>query len=242
MFSIFQKKKMAPIHQLTVDMHSHLLPGIDDGAKTLDHTLGMLRKFEELGYKKLIFTPHVMSGVYDNTPEIILAKLEDVRQLIREYKLSLEVDASAEYYLDETFLEKIKTKNLLPFNENHILFECSFRDESILLEEAVFQLQTGGFQPVIAHFERYLCYHGSIEKAKQLRAQGVFIQVNLNSFAGHYGPAVQKQAELLLKNKLIDLAASDCHRIEHLHILEGNLHRKSFHQLFELPLRNSSLV
>lgn len=241
MFSLFRKKKYASLQHLVVDMHSHLLPGIDDGSKDLDHTFGMLQKFQELGYKKLIFTPHIMSGVYDNTPEIILGKLAEVRQLILEYKLDLEVDASAEYYLDETFLEKIKTKNLLPFNTNYILFECSFRDESILLEEAVFQLQSSGYQPVIAHFERYLPYHGSVQKARELRSQGVLVQVNLNSFSGHYGPDVQKQAELLLKEKLIDFAASDCHRIEHLHILENNLHKKTFHQLLELQLRNSSL-
>lgn len=242
MFSLFSKKKPAPIEKLAVDMHSHLLPGIDDGSKGLDHTLGMLLKFKEFGYKKLIFTPHIMSGVYDNTPEIILGKLEEVRLLIAEHNIDLEIDASAEYYLDETFLEKIKSKNLLPFNGNYILFECSFRDESILLDEAIFQLQTSGYQPVIAHFERYMCYHGSVEKARQLRNQGVFIQLNLNSLTGHYGPDVQKQAELLLREKLIDFAASDCHRIEHLHILEKNLHKKTLHQLFELPLRNSSLI
>ena len=242
MFSLFQKKKPAPIEKLAVDMHNHLLPGIDDGSKDLDHTLGMLLKFSELGYKKLVFTPHIMSGVYNNTPEIILGKLEEVRKLIAEQNIDLKIDASAEYYLDETFLEKIRSKNLLPFNGNHILFECSFRDESILLDETVFQLQTAGYQPVWAHFERYLPYHGSVEKARQLRNQGVFIQANLNSFTGHYGPAVQKQAELLLKEKLIDFAATDCHRIEHLHILENNLHKKTMHQLFELPLRNSSLI
>lgn len=242
MLSLFRKKTPAPLGKLVVDMHSHLLPGIDDGSKSLDHTLGMLIKFREFGYKKLIFTPHIMSGVYDNTPEIILGKLEEVRRLITDHQLDLEVDASAEYYLDETFLGKIKTKNLLPFNGNYILFECSFRDESILLDEAVFQLQTSGYQPVLAHFERYLCYHGSVEKARQLRSQGVFIQLNLNSLAGHYGPEIQKQGELLLKEKLIDFAASDCHRIEHLQILENNLYKKAFHQLFELPLRNPSLI
>lgn len=238
------KKNREPVNigQLQVDMHSHLLPGIDDGAKTMEHTIGMLRKFEAFGYKKLIFTPHVMSGVYDNTPEIILSKLEDVRMMISKLGLQLEVDASAEYYLDETLLEKIKAKKLLPFSGNHILFECSFRDEPILLDETVFQLQTNGYQPVFAHVERYVYYHESIEKMKQLRSHGVLLQVNLNSFAGHYGPAVQKQAELLLKHKLIDYAATDCHRLEHLEILERNLGKKSFHQLMELPLKNSELA
>lgn len=240
--SLFSSKQNAPIHKVKADMHSHLLPGIDDGAKDLDHTIGMLRKFAELGYEKLILTPHVMSGVYNNTTEIILAKLEEVRQVIKELEIPLTVEASAEYYLDEVFIEKIKAKDLLPFHGNHILFECSFRDEPRFLEQSVFELQTKGYQPVLAHFERYIYYHGSIEKAKQLRAQGVLIQVNLNSFTGHYGPPVLKQAELLLKHRLIDYVGTDCHRIEHLQILEQNLGKKSFHQLFELPLLNSKLV
>lgn len=240
-FSRFSSKQNAPLHKLKADMHSHLLPGIDDGSKDIDHTIGMLRKFVELGYEKLILTPHVMTGVYNNTTEIILGKLEEVKQVIKELEIPIIIEASAEYYLDETFLEKIKSKDLLPFHGNHILFECSFRDEPRALEQAVFELQTKGYQPVLAHFERYIYYHGSIEKAKQLRAQGVLIQANLNSFTGHYGPQVLKQAELLLKNRLIDYAGSDCHRIEHLQILEQNLGKKSFHKLFELPLKNFEL-
>src|SRR6218665_2459991 len=165
MLSFLRPKKNASLAPLKVDIHSHLLPGIDDGAQTLDHTLGMLRKFEELGYQKMVLTPHVMSGVYNNTPEIIREKLEEVRNLIRETKINLEVDASAEYYLDDTFLELIRTNNLIPFNGNHILFECSFRDVPLLLDQVIFELQSKQYQPIIAHLERYYYYHKSIEKA-----------------------------------------------------------------------------
>lgn len=238
MFDFLKSKKPVSLAPLKVDIHSHLLPGIDDGAATIDHTLGMLRKFEDLGYKKLIFTPHVMSGVYNNTPEIILSKLEEVRNLIAETGLHLEVDASAEYYLDETFIELIRAGGLLPFNGNHVLFECSFRDEPKLLEQVVFDLQSKNYQPIIAHLERYFYYHKSIEKAKQLKNMGVLIQVNMLSFTGHYGPDVKKQAELLLKNNLIDILGSDCHRIEHLRILEKNLHLPAFKALLSMGLKN----
>ncbi len=238
MLGFLRPKKPVSLAPLQVDIHSHLLPGIDDGAQTLDHTLGMLRKFEEFGYKKMIFTPHVMSGVYNNTPAIIRAKLEEVRNLIRETGINLEVDASAEYYLDDTFLEFIRNNDLIPFNGNHILFECSFRDAPLLLDQVIFDLQSKQYQPVIAHLERYYYYHKSIEKAKQLKAQGVLIQVNLLSFTGHYGPDIKKQAELLLKHNLIDIVGSDCHRIEHLHIIEKNLYLPAFKKLLSQPLKN----
>lgn len=234
-----QKKEAADLGgKLLVDIHSHLLPGIDDGAPTMDHTIGMLRKFEELGYQKLIFTPHVMSGVYDNTSEIILNKLDEVRKVSQDLGLKLVLEASAEYYFDETLFERIRTKDFLPFHGNHVLFEFSFRNQPSQVEELVFQLKSAGYQPVLAHFERYIYFHSSIEVAKSLRERGCYIQVNLNSFTGHYGPEVKNQAIRLLKAGLIDILGSDCHRIQHLESIEKSLKEPVFHQLLDLQVKN----
>ena len=227
---------------LLVDIHSHLLPGIDDGAPTMDHTIGMLRKFEELGYQKLILTPHVMLGVYDNSSEIILQKLEEVRTVSRELGLKLVLEASAEYYFDETLFERIRTKDLLPFHGNHILFEFSFRNQPSQVEDIVFGLKSAGYQPVLAHFERYMYFHPAIEIARSLRERGCYIQVNLNSFTGHYGPDVKNQAIRLLKAGLIDILGSDCHRIQHLQLLEASLSQPIFHQLLELKVKNRQFL
>ena len=240
LFKSSRKNTPADLSQLVVDLHSHLLPGIDDGSKSMDHTLGMLLKFEELGYKKVITTPHVMHGFYDNTTAIILEKLEEVRAAIRQAGLTIEIDASAEYYYDETLFERIKSKDLLPFCGNHVLFECSFRSEPQQLEELAFAFRSSGYQPILAHFERYFYYHGSVEMARKLRERGVWIQLNLNSLTGHYGPDVKKQGLLLIKEQLVDVAGTDCHRIEHLQLLENHLDDKAFHQLLELPLRNAT--
>ena len=234
-----QKKDAADLGgKLLVDIHSHLLPGIDDGAPTMDHTIGMLRKFEELGYRKLILTPHIMSGVYNNTPEIILKKLEEVRAVSADLGLKLILEASAEYFFDETLVERIRTKDLLPFSGNHVLFEFSFRNQPFQVEELIFQLQSAGYQPVLAHFERYIYFHPSIEVAKSLRERGCFIQVNLNSFTGHYGPEVKSQAIKLLKAGVIDILGSDCHRIQHLESIERSLKEPVFHQLLDLQVKN----
>lgn len=240
-FSALNRQKRKPVNlgeALRVDIHSHLLPGIDDGAPTMDHTIGMLRKFEELGYEKLILTPHIMSGVYNNTSEIILQKLEEVRKVSTDLGLKLILEASAEYYFDETLFERIRTKDLLPFHGNHILFEFSFRNQPSQVEELVFTLKSSGYQPVLAHFERYMYYHPSIEVARTLRERGCFIQVNLNSFTGHYGPDVKNQAVRLLKAGLIDILGSDCHRIQHLELLESSLKESIFHQLAESTVKN----
>ena len=244
-FSAFirQKKEAVKLGEnLIVDIHSHLLPGIDDGAPTMDHTIGMLRKFEELGYQKLIMTPHIMSGVYDNTSEIILNKLEEVRKVSQDLGLKLILEASAEYYFDETLFERLRNKDLLPFQGNHILFEFSFRNQPSQIEELVFQLKSAGYQPVLAHFERYVYFHSSVEVARSLRERGCFIQVNLNSFTGHYGPDVKNQAIRLLKAGLIDVLGSDCHRIQHLELLENSLKDSIFHQLSEVKFKNTGFI
>lgn len=245
LFGLFNRQEKEPAklgESLLVDMHSHLLPGLDDGAPTMDHTIGMLRKFEALGYRKLIMTPHVMSGVYDNTSELIRSKLEEVRKVSQELGLNLILEATAEYFFDETLFERIRNNDLLPFNGNHILFEFSFRNQPSQIEDLIFQLKSAGYQPILAHFERYMYFHPSIEVAKSLRERGCLIQVNLNSFTGHYGPEVKAQAMKLLKSGLIDLLGSDCHRIQHLETLERSLKDSVFHQLAALKVKNAQFL
>jgi protein-tyrosine phosphatase len=241
LFGFLKSSGSADLSRLVTDVHSHLLPGLDDGSKSPDHSIGMIRKFEELGYKKLITTPHVMHGVYDNNAPKILQKLEEVRQAISAAGLKITLEASAEYFLDEHFLELIRRGDLLPFSGNHILFECAFNHEPKFLDEAVFMLRSQGYRPVLAHFERYNYFHGSLDAARRVRDAGCYIQLNLNSLTGHYGPEIQKQGLRMIRERIVDIASSDCHRIEHLQLLEKHLSDKPFHRLLELDLKNPSL-
>ena len=240
MLGLFSKKYSADISRLKVDVHSHLIPGIDDGAQTMDHSLGMINRFVELGYQKLVTTPHVMTDTYNNSPEIILSGLNQVREAIKSAAIDIEIDASAEYYFDEFLIERINKRELLTFGDNHVLFEFSFNQAPSHVDELIFAFQSNGFRPVLAHFERYVYYSG-IEKAQELSERGVLIQLNLNSLTGHYGKQAQKQAELLIDRKFVDLAGSDCHRIEHLDILQRHLSKKHMHKLLDLDLLNYKL-
>ena len=243
--NIFSKKQsFEPIDLsiLKTDMHSHLIPGIDDGSKSMDETIAMLAKFKELGYKKVITTPHIMSDFYRNTPEIILGGLNDVREELKRINLDIEIEAAAEYYFDETLFIKLKEKSFLTFAENHVLIEFSFTSVPQGYETLFFDMLTNGYKPVIAHFERYNFLHGSVDQARAWRENGIYIQLNINSLIGHYGPSVKKQAEMLVDAELIDFIATDCHRIEHLHILEQQLSSSIYlKKALELPLRNHLL-
>jgi protein-tyrosine phosphatase len=242
--SLFSKKeKAAPfdLSCLIADMHSHLIPGIDDGSKTMDETLAMLAKFEVLGYSKIITTPHIMAEVYPNTTEIILSGLEKVRNAAKEIGISLEIEAAAEYYFDQSLIEKIQHKNVLSFGKNYVLVEFSFHAQPDNEHRLFFEMQLANYRPILAHFERYSYFHGSTKKAKEYKEKGAFIQVNLNSLTGHYGPGVKKQAERLIDEELVDFVGSDCHRIQHLMHLEENLSMPYFLKLGELQLKNKLL-
>ena len=231
------------LSQFGVDMHSHLIPGIDDGSQSMDETIAMLAKFESLGYKKIITTPHIMSDYYRNTPEIILGGMEKVKVAIKKHNLSIELQAAAEYYFDETLLKKLEERErLLTFGDNYVLFEFSFHSEPNQIDRLYFEFLAQKYKPVLAHFERYAFTLGSVDKAAERREMGVNIQMNFNSLSGHYGPEVKKQAELLVDEKLVDFVATDCHRMDHLMILEMNLRSSYVHKLADLPVKNIQLL
>lgn len=242
--SLFAKKQQLPPFDLSLikaDMHSHLIPGIDDGSRSMDETIAMLAKFESLGYSKIITTPHIMNEVYPNTPEIILEGLEHVRLTAEGLGISMQIEAAAEYYFDDSLVEKVKEGTVLSFGDRYVLVEFSFHTAPVYESSLFFEMQIANYKPVLAHFERYSYYHGSVEKAIEFREKGVNIQVNLNSLTGHYGPEVRKQAQRLIDNQLVDFVGSDCHRIQHQLLLEEHLSDPYFHKLGSLNLKNQSL-
>lgn len=230
------------LSELRADMHSHLIPGIDDGSPSMEHTIGMLLRFVELGYKKVITTPHIMSDHYPNTPEIINSGLTEVRNEIEKLNIPISIEAAAEYYFDEFLFDKIKNKELQTFGENFVLFEFSFVSKPHNIDQLIFDFKTNNYTPILAHYERYPYFFDlGAEFVESLRNKGVKIQMNLNSLTGHYGKEIQKQAEMLIDKKLVDFVGTDCHRIEHLDILESNLKGEYFHKLSDLNLLNNKL-
>lgn len=243
LFNLFKKKKnevLPPfdISKFKVDIHSHLIPGIDDGSQNMDQTIAMLAKFESMGYKKIITTPHVMSDSFPNNRDTILGGLEDVKKEMKKVGLKIELEAAAEYYFDETLMVKIKERDLLTFGDNYVLVEFAFHSPPQYLDQLFFEMQTRGYRPVVAHFERYMYYLGKIDQAIAWRQKGINIQVNLNSLTGHYGPDIRKQAERLIDAGEFDFVGTDCHRIEHLMLLEENLHLPHFHKIGNYLIKN----
>ena len=232
---------------LGTDMHSHLLPGLDDGAETVEHSLDLLRALRELGYRKLIMTPHIMGDFYKNTPEGIRAALQQLREAAAEAGLDdVALDCAAEYYLDEFLGRKLADgTEMLTFggDKRYLLFETSYMNEPLNLFEIIFELKAQGYTPVLAHPERYTYFYGRFAEVEALRRDyGVLLQVNLNSLAGYYSPAAKKVAEQLVDNGLVDFVGTDTHHLRHTDtLLRRTLPLPHMEKLLQLPLLNNSL-
>ncbi len=229
MWNLFNKNRdFESALPLTVDFHSHFLPGLDDGCVELEESMSLIKQMHDYGYTHIIMSPHVMGDYYKNTPEMILEKLHLVREEAKKRNIDLMLDATAEYYLDEWFEDKIKNRLLLPFGGNKILFEISYVNEPRNLFETVFDLQVAGYQPVLAHPERYSFYHDHFDIYEKLVAQGCHLQVNLLSLVGYYGNAEKRTAEKLAEKNLIYYVSSDAHRQKHIELLKDVFETKSF--------------
>jgi tyrosine-protein phosphatase YwqE len=220
------KGKRFDFSLLKVDIHSHLLPGIDDGAQDIETSLELIKGMVELGYKKLITTPHIMWDIYKNTHEVILEKLALVKNAVRNAGIDVEIHTAAEYFLDEHVEELLQKKEpLLTISDNMVLTEFSMAFPSMNIKDILFKMQMQGYQPVIAHAERYTYLERNKKFYTELKDIGCLLQLNLLSLNGHYGRSVTELAQYLLKNGYYSLVGTDLHHSGH---LEGL-------QRFEMP-------
>jgi protein-tyrosine phosphatase len=221
-------------------MHSHLLPGIDDGVKTHDEAFAVIRQFQDLGYRKLITTPHIMTDYYGNTAASVAEAYKNFIPAFREQKFSIELQFAAEYYLDETVIKLIAEKEeVLTFGDRYFLFETNAVSEPLQIKEFIFSLTSQGYRPVLAHPERY--QYMTMQKAEDLVNRGVLLQVNMLSLIGYYGPPIQKLAEKFIDKKLVSILGSDCHNADHISLLKKVQKTKAYRKAVELPLLNFTL-
>jgi len=244
---LFKSGKVQPdLSFILVDMHSHLLPNLDDGLKSIEDTIRFIGDLYQLGYRKLICTPHILSDLYPNTKQTILPALLRVRDALSEANIPMRIEAAAEYMMDHDFYEMIqnvKKEDLLTINNQYILVEMSYLAPSPNVEEIIFALRMLGLTPILAHPERYSYYHHTFTQYERFKELGCKLQVNILSLSGGYGPHVKKSAEKLFKKKMVDFVGTDMHHEKHLEMLKSIAARKDFHELMnEAELLNKRLL
>ena len=238
MFS-FLKKRVSIVDAMEgyIDIHNHILPGIDDGATNVEDSISLIRRMNEFGIKNFIATPHIMNDYYPNTPKTIAGALQKLQQALKDNGLErLQIRAAAEYMMDQPFLELIENEELLTLYENYVLVEMSYFQAPINLNNILFQLQTKRYKPVLAHPERYAYFHsGTIEKYEEVKSRGCLFQLNILSLTGHYGKNIQKTAFRLLEEDLIDFVGTDTHQMRHLERLsDAKVPQKEFDRLKQI--------
>ena len=205
-------------------MHSHLVPGIDDGAQDMSASLEFIRGLHQLGYSKIITTPHILWEIYPNTPEIIKKGTGEVNAALTDAGIDVKFEAAAEYFIDEHFEQELENKTpLLPISDNLVLVEFSMINAPMDLHDVLFEMQMQNYQPVLAHPERYVFLKNNPSFFEQLRNSGCLFQLNLLSLTGYYGQSVLELAEYLVKKDFYDYAGTDLHHDRHL----AHLHRLS---------------
>ena len=242
MLNWFRKKNVVSENPIRTDIHSHLLPGLDDGVQSFEDAEEIILRFIKAGYKKLITTPHIMSDAYRNTPVGIRARLAELKEYLKSKNIGIEIEAAAEYYLDEVFIKHVETdQELLTFGKRLLLFETNFMTEPLQLKEFIFMATTKGYQLVLAHPERYIFLQNDLAKAEDLINRGVYFQINTSSLTGYYSREAQRTAYKLIDKRWVHFVGSDCHSLQHIQLLEEAQTSRYYQKALTLPLLNNSL-
>ncbi len=242
----FHKEKAPSTLFYNTDLHAHVLPGIDDGSQNPESSIALLKALQSWGIKQIFATPHVIADTYENTKESIDAAYNILEERMLQEGIEIKIRYSAEYRMDEHFRDLLKEGEsaFIPLPGQRLLVENSFMQAPIDLDEMLFQLMLKGFQPVLAHPERYRYYHAHKEIYRHLHNNGCHFQVNLLSLAGYYGKEIKEIAWWLCKNEMIEFLGSDLHNLDQARAIGEWLATKEYHKAAEMlaTIQNDQLA
>ena len=219
--------------QIETDMHSHLIPFIDDGSNSFKESVDLIKGLIEIGYKRLILTPHINKFPYPNTKDSVLRKFEIFYDNIIYENLNIEMGIAGEYFFDEAFIELVEKDELLTFGDKHILFEFSFAYPPLNFKSTIFKLLDKGYKPVLAHPERFFYLAKHFERYKQLRELNILFQININSLSGYYSQKVQQTTKRLIDCGYVDFLGSDTHHQKHIDSLKKSVKNRYYAKIFQ---------
>lgn len=238
---MFFRKK--PDQSLSIDIHSHLLPGIDDGVKSVKESIEAIEGLMELGFKGCVTTPHFYQEFYPNKESEVLSLGEEMAHEIKKRSLDFNLLVAGEYFIDTYLLDKIKSgQPLNAFGNQYLLVETAFLEKPQIFEEVIFELRTAGYRPVLAHPERYQYLFENPELAKEWNDQGLLMQITTGSLAGIYGKGPQKLARNFIDMNIVNFLGSDLHTPRQLQGLTAGMTTKHYKKAAKTPLLNYSLL
>lgn len=236
-----QGRRMS-FESLHTDMHSHLIPGIDDGVKDLDTAVSLIGKMKELGFKKLITTPHIMTDLYKNNPTIINKGLNGLRKSVAKAGIDIQIEAAAEYQVDDGLIGILQSNELMSFGDQYVMIELPYYNAPENLNEVIFEMQVAGYKIILAHPERYMYWHNKPSKLEELKNKDVYFQLNTISLSGYYSYPTRKMARRLIQGSMIDFLGSDLHNHQSLNLLEKAMTEPELEKLMESGKLKNHLI
>jgi tyrosine-protein phosphatase YwqE len=222
-FKTRKPKGLTDFSALKTDIHSHLIPGIDDGSQDMETSLLLLQKLQELGYKKVITTPHVKNEIFPNDVNKLEELADKLREAATERGLTIAIEIGAEHLVDEDFHKRINEGLFKTFGDNYLLIELPFMYAPLSLGEYLFDLQCKNYKVILAHPERYIYWADDKQKFVELKERGIIFQSNINSFTGYYGRREYNLAKWFAQNNMIEILGSDTHGTRHIDVLHKAL-------------------
>lgn len=246
LLGIFKSKPSEPAKLcFETDIHCHIVPGVDDGAKTVESAADLVERMQRWGIKRIVASPHVTRDTFENNSANLDPALARLRAELKKRGNNIEVSHAAEYRIDDLLSERMEANDLMTYpGGKYILIENSFLQEPWNLDQIVFDLQVRGLQPIMAHPERYSYYHNDIKRYHRLREAGLKMQINMLSLADGYGPSEAKMARRLIKEGLVDFIGTDLHNTRHADKIDAYLLTRQAHADMDAlaPLVHNSLI
>ena len=211
MFDLFTKKEHNILKYLNADIHSHLLPAVDDGVRDLETALSCMNEMKRNGINKIYVTPHFQSHRFRNDEDDIRNKFDELRKQVNEQIPDIELRLAGEYLIDSGFEERLQSEKLLTINDKYLLVEFSFNQSMLGMEELFFEMQMKGYEVILAHPERYHYLNQDSKLLNNLKEQGVYFQSNIMSFGGFYGSESMKRAYQYVDKGWINFLGTDIH-------------------------------
>ncbi|MBD5234133.1 MAG: hypothetical protein HDS65_08160 [Bacteroidales bacterium] len=229
-FNLFKKKPLEPAKLcFHTDIHCHVVPGVDDGSPDAATSADLIEAMQRFGISTIYASPHVTQNTFENSRETIAPAVAELREELAKRGNGIKFGHSAEYRIDELFMQRLENNELMLLPNDYILIENSFLQEPWNLDQLIFDLQVRGLRPILAHPERYAYYFGKKERLVELHNAGLLFQINLLSLAGAYGKAERMAAKYLIDKGLVDFMGTDIHKESHIKAIEAYLPTKEAH-------------
>ena len=205
------------------DIHSHILFNIDDGSKSIEESIELLKKLKEIGFNNVILTPHYIEGSeYSNNNQVKNKRLKELKKELSNQKIDINVYLGNEIFINNNIYELIKNGEIKTINNTrYILVELPFHNQIMNLEDIIYELKIKGLIPIIAHPERYTYFQKNYKEIDKLKEEGFLFQGNYSSILGYYGKDAQKLFKYMLKKQYIDYLGTDIHRINQTYVVDN---------------------